>query len=127
MFKLGCRCDSQAVEPDGNGPPLELIDPSLPNEDPENWRASIAPHGSPGQENGWSPSLIEDLVIWCEGDEVHLDWSDVAEAEIYYIYRSTQPYFDIISMEPYDTTATSDYTDFNVINEGCCYYRVSWK
>ena len=115
------------VEPDGNGPTLELIDPSLPNEDPENWRASIAPHGSPGQQNGWLISPIEDLVIWCEGEEVHLEWSDVPDAEIYYIYRSTQPYFDIISMEPYDTSATSDYTDFGVLNEGCRYYRIIWE
>ena len=114
------------VEPDGNGPTLELIDPSLLNEDPENWRASIAPHGSPGQENGWLISPIEDLFIWCEGEEVHLEWSDVAEAEIYYIYRSTQPYFDISGMTVYDTSTTSDYTDYNAINEGC-YYCVTWE
>ena len=115
------------VEPDGNGPTLELIDPSLPNEDPENWRASNAPHGSPGQENGWSLSPIEDLVIWCEGEEVHLEWSDVAEAETYYIYRSAQPYFDISGMTVYDTSTTSDYTDFEALNEGCCYYQVTWE
>ena len=40
-------------EPDGNGPTLELIDPSLPNEDPGNWRASVSYHGSPGENNGW--------------------------------------------------------------------------
>lgn len=42
------------LEPDGTGPTLELIDPDLPNEDPASWRASTDPHGSPGQDNGWS-------------------------------------------------------------------------
>jgi len=41
------------TEPDGHGPTLELIDPSLPNTEPENWRSSLLPYGSPGLENGW--------------------------------------------------------------------------
>ena len=39
------------TEPDGNGPTLELIDPSLPNHYPASWRASLNDHGSPGGEN----------------------------------------------------------------------------
>ncbi len=39
------------VEPDGNGPTLELIDPSLDNALPESWMAS-GQHGTPGSENG---------------------------------------------------------------------------
>ena len=37
-------------EPDGDGPTLELVNPSLPNFSYENWRASTQafPHGSPG-------------------------------------------------------------------------------
>lgn len=45
--------DPWPLEPDGNGPTLVLIEPDLPNHLVENWRASTAPHGSPGQSNGW--------------------------------------------------------------------------
>lgn len=42
--------DPWPEEPDGFGPTLELIDPDLPNEDPESWEAS-AWHGTPGVQN----------------------------------------------------------------------------
>ena len=45
-------------EPDGQGPTLELLDPDLPNYNPDNWRASILPHGSPGSENGWTSLTV---------------------------------------------------------------------
>ena len=35
-------------EADGDGPTLELVDPSSDNADPANWRLSRARHGSPG-------------------------------------------------------------------------------
>lgn len=38
-------------EPDGEGPTLELIDPSLPNLEHTNWRASSG-FGTPGRSNG---------------------------------------------------------------------------
>ena len=38
-------------EPDGEGPTLELIDPSLPNLEHDNWRASSG-FGTPGRSNG---------------------------------------------------------------------------
>jgi len=47
------------VEPDGNGPTLELIDPALDNALPESWMAS-GQHGTPGSENGIYVS-IEDV------------------------------------------------------------------
>ena len=40
------------IEPDGQGPTLELIDPALDNALAESWRASPAAHGTPGQPNG---------------------------------------------------------------------------
>ena len=42
--------------PDGDGPTLELIDPSLPNFNHENWQASTwsFPHGTPGECNSVS-------------------------------------------------------------------------
>jgi len=39
------------TEPDGNGPTLSLIDASLDNALPENWRASDAAGGTPGKSN----------------------------------------------------------------------------
>ncbi len=34
------------VTPDGLGPSMEVVDPSMPNDTPRNWHASIAPSGS---------------------------------------------------------------------------------
>jgi hypothetical protein len=45
------------TEPDGDGPSLELLDPSLDNALATSWAASIAPHGTPGEAN----SLTEPL------------------------------------------------------------------
>ena len=42
--------DPWPEEADGLGPTLELIDPDLPNEDPDSWEAS-AWHGTPGARN----------------------------------------------------------------------------
>lgn len=42
-------------EPDGNGPTLELINPSWDNALAESWKSSGDPHGSPGETN--SPNV----------------------------------------------------------------------
>ena len=39
------------TEPDGTGPTLELIHPSLDNNKAENWKASNSNNGTPGAEN----------------------------------------------------------------------------
>jgi len=39
------------LEPDGNGPTLELINPALDNALASSWKASYAPHGTPGEPN----------------------------------------------------------------------------
>ena len=39
------------IDPDGNGPTLELIDPSSDNRLPENWYASKVNFGTPGEQN----------------------------------------------------------------------------
>ncbi len=41
------------IEPDGSGLTLELINPDLPNEDPESWVPSDSVLGTPGRDNGW--------------------------------------------------------------------------
>jgi len=38
-------------EPDGGGPTLELIDPFADNALPQFWAASLAAHGTPGEQN----------------------------------------------------------------------------
>jgi hypothetical protein len=45
------------TEPDGNGPTLELINPGLDNALAQSWKASCAPHGTPGQMNCVSVGL----------------------------------------------------------------------
>ena len=40
------------LEPDGNGPTLELIDAELPNHFPASWQTSVESHGTPGRANG---------------------------------------------------------------------------
>ncbi len=42
------------LEPDGTGPTLSLIDPSLPGYDPASWEASAQMGGTPGENNGWA-------------------------------------------------------------------------
>ncbi|MBK6963629.1 MAG: CotH kinase family protein [Bacteroidales bacterium] len=43
------------LEPDGNGPTLELINPGLDNALGESWKTSGEPHGTPGEYN--SPNV----------------------------------------------------------------------
>ncbi len=55
------------VEPDGNGPTLQLTDPSLDNNMAENWIASEFPGGTPGfGEFGTSnvPERLSDLLVY---------------------------------------------------------------
>ena len=48
------------TEPDGNGPTLELMDPTLPGYDPSSWQTSYEPYGTPGAPNeGWNAILPE--------------------------------------------------------------------
>lgn len=54
------------VQPDGNGPTLVLIEPDLPNHLAQSWQASTAPHGSPGQPNGWVG--VNDTPVYAPAD-----------------------------------------------------------
>ncbi|TWT72843.1 CotH protein [Posidoniimonas polymericola] len=46
--------------PDGDGPSLEIIDPSGDPNDPTNWRASMSDSGSPGSDGNSTPTLAGD-------------------------------------------------------------------
>jgi|GEM_PF-6025446 len=48
--------------PDGAGPSLELIDPSLDNSFAENWQASYEPYGTPGIANSVAPQADEHTI-----------------------------------------------------------------
>lgn len=51
------------TKPDGSGLTLELIDPDLENDLPENWRASAALHGTPGKENSEPEESLTTFTI----------------------------------------------------------------
>jgi len=58
--------DPWPIEPDGNGPTLELINPNLDNALASSWHASIspqAPNGTPGAINSSAVVAIEDLDL----------------------------------------------------------------
>lgn len=48
--------------PDGNGPTLELIDPTLDNSLAESWQTSLD-HGTPGTENSEGQTSLENEII----------------------------------------------------------------
>jgi len=54
--------DPWPTEPDGNGPTLELINPTLDNALAESWAAS-ALNGTPGEENGNYVRVPEPVII----------------------------------------------------------------
>jgi len=61
------------LEPDGNGPSLELIEPTLDNAEASNWQASDAlnaPWGTPGQINSVHPSVTHPPVIISRPDTI---------------------------------------------------------
>jgi len=60
-------------EADGGGPSVELIDPELPNEAPDNWRPSPMPHGSPGRDNFYHTPSPFALVSPGDRDTLHVD------------------------------------------------------
>lgn len=49
------------LEPDGEGMTLELLNPSLNNNDAENWASSGAELGTPGQQNSSYDALSNDI------------------------------------------------------------------
>jgi len=70
---------------------------------------------------------ITDLALSVMGEDIFLDWNDIPEASMYFIYRSIQPYFEVVGMTPIDSTTTSEYTDSGVVNAGPYFYRVTYE
>jgi PKD repeat protein len=72
------------VEPDGTGPSLELIDPTMENALPESWDASIVDGGTPGILNSVAyhePSIVVTSPnggeFWEQGEEYPITWTSV--------------------------------------------------
>ena len=72
-------------------------------------------------------ALIEDLTIVISGNNVELTWAEAAAAQIYYIYKSGQPYFTNSAATLYDSAAVSQYTDENALINEAAFYRVTWE
>lgn len=53
---------------DGRGPSLELINSSMDNALPSNWRASLSPRGTPGQPNGTAGTVPRVVINECSYD-----------------------------------------------------------
>jgi hypothetical protein len=77
------------VEPDGQGPTLQLLDPVYPNEHAYNWRASLMPHGDPGY--GYVSSLILQMIE--NDDGCALSWSTWPGASAYRVYGAADAWF----------------------------------
>ena len=74
-----------------------------------------------------SNPLIYDLSIMVDSSRVVLLWGAIAEAEIYHVYRSAVPYFDISTMQPILSTNIAYYEEQVNIIEEIYYYVVTWE
>jgi predicted outer membrane repeat protein len=69
---------------------------------------------------------LENLTITVSGANIILEWEQVPQAVIYYIYRSDTPYFDIGGMNPIGSNIEPSFTDENALNIGKYFYRVTF-
>jgi len=81
------------ITPDGLGPSLEVIDPTLDNSTPRNWRASLANDGTPGVVNSVNavgyPAWVQNVqfpapAIPLSTITVTAELLDAASASLYY-------------------------------------------
>ena len=64
--------------------------------------------GLPGEALVW---------IWTDSVDVYLDWDDVPNANIYYIYRSDDPTFVPGTGNLLNSTISSEYTDVGAVED----------
>jgi len=72
-------------------------------------------------------SVIEDLTLTIDQDNVILNWEDIAFAQMYYIYRCTEAYFQPSTATLYDSVSVSNYTDNNALIDENQFYRVTYR
>ena len=65
--------------------------------------------------------------ISIDGEDIILNWEEVAGAVSYNVYRSAEPYFDISGLTPVAEPATSTYEDTGALSEGSYFYIVTWE
>lgn len=64
--------------------------------------------GLPGEALVW---------IWTDSVDVYLDWYDVPNANVYYIYRSDDPTFVPSTGNLLNSTSSSDYVDVGAVED----------
>jgi hypothetical protein len=104
-----------------NSPCIDAGDPASPL-DPDSTIADIGAF----YYNQYIPS-IQTLTITISDNDIILQWGDVPEAEIYYIYRSTEPYFEVTGLNPIGSGTEPGFTDVNALTEDHYYYRVTYE
>ncbi|MDG1260605.1 MAG: lamin tail domain-containing protein [Flavobacteriales bacterium] len=71
-----------AVSPDGQGPTLELNDPSLDNNDGANWHASCGYAGTPGAVNTTIPCVGTPSTIFAVQSNIDVDGNSQSEGTV---------------------------------------------
>ena len=74
-----------------------------------------------------APPVVEQLTITIDTYDVFLDWEDIPTASVYYIYRSSEPYFDIAGLIPIGTANVSEFHNPWAVLGGVYYYKVTWE
>lgn len=99
--------DPWPIQPDGNGPTLELIHPDFDNELPENWSASSIDFGSPGVQNGALLSQTElSLKVFLEGAYLNSSLMS-SSASIFDNFPLSQPF----NNEPWNYQGTESISE----------------
>jgi len=106
-----------------SSPCIDAGDPTTSN-DPD---GTIADIGAFYFDQTQPSTPVEDLVISVVGDNVVLNWEDVAGASGYNVYRSSEPYFEIGGLTPIAEPAMSTFEDVGVLSGGAQFYIVTWE
>ena len=72
-----------------------------------------------------APPVIDDLTATIDGINVILYWSPFTAVTAYNIYRSTDPYFDILGMTPLASVTDPEYIDEEVLGQEPFFYTVT--
>ncbi|MBC8277008.1 MAG: SUMF1/EgtB/PvdO family nonheme iron enzyme [FCB group bacterium] len=104
-------------------PCIDAGNPASPL-DPDGTVADIGAYYYDQSQTPPPPPAIDDLTITLYNDDVILDWSDVAGAESYNIYRSSNPYFEL-SGNLVTSVDEPGWTDNSALNEGLYFYIVT--
>ena len=68
-----------------------------------------------------------ELTIEIDDNNAILHWLPIPGASIYNIYRSIEPYFDHLTMQPQAVTSYAFYSDPGVLESGKYFFKVTWE